>query len=407
MTKVRAIGPVLALALGLALSASQARGEDGMTSPPWGDEGPKIVFGPEDKGVLQIDYKGQFRMNVRDSGSGLEDDDVTTNFGFRRNRLALRGGWGDVVSLYVQTEFAEDLNVTALDVAPANTGSDFQMLDAVVRFNFKPGFKLSVGKFKYNFSRENLEACEDPLTLDRSLFVRTAYTSTRDQGIAAWGNFFDDKLQYRLDVMEGRKAVSGASAPGSNPRFSARAHVTLLEPENGYGYKGTYLGQKKVLTFGGAVQYESKVAYTDITTQVLPKDYTGYTADAYFEYPFEKAGTVTASAAWEKVDLDEAYLGANPDGGATGLNGEKNGWYAKAGYLLPGTPLQLFGRYEKWRFACLDNVYDELVDWVGIGAHYYVWGQNLKISAEYAHTRFEKQTERDFNSFVTQLQFIF
>lgn len=406
MTKVRAIGPVLALALGLAFPALQARAEDGMTSPPWGDEGPKIVFGPEDKGVLQIDYKGQFRMNVRDTGSGLEDDDVTTNFGFRRNRLALRGAWGDVVSMYVQTEFAEDLNVTALDVAPANTGSDFQMLDAVVRFNFKPGFKLSVGKFKYNFSRENLEACEDPLTLDRSLFVRTAYTTTRDQGLAAWGNFLKDRLQYRVDVMEGRKAVSGASSPGSNPRFSARAHVTLLEPESGYGYKGTYLGKKKVLTFGGAFQFESKVAYTDASTRVQPEDYKGYTADGYFEYPM-KAGTVTLSAAWEKVDLGEAYLGADPDSGAVGLNGGKNGWYAKAGYLLPGTPLQLFGRYEKWRFARLDDTYDELVDWVAVGAHYYVWGQNLKISAEYSHTAFDKQEERDFNSFVTQLQFIF
>ncbi len=406
MTKVRAIGPVLALALGLAFPALQVRAEDGMTSPPWGDEGPKIVFGPEDKGLLQIDYKGQFRMTVRDTGSGLDDEDVTTNFGFRRNRLALRGAWGDVVSLYVQTEFAEDLNVTALDVASSSTGSDFQMLDAVVRFNFKPGFKLSVGKFKYNFSRENLEACEDPLTLDRSLFVRTAYTSTRDTGLAAWGNFFEDRLQYRLDAMEGRKAVSGASSPGSNPRFSARAHVTLLDPENGYGYKGTYLGKKKVLTFGGAVQFESKVAYTDASTRVEPEDYKGYTADGYFEYPF-KAGTVTLSAAWEKVDLGEAYLGGDPDSGAVGLNGGKNGWYAKAGYLLPGTPLQLFGRYEKWRFARLDDTYDELVDWVGVGAHYYVWGQNLKISAEYSHTAFDKQEERDFNTFVTQLQFIF
>ena len=418
MTKVRAIGPVLALALGLAFPALQARAEDGMTSPPWGDEGPKIVFGPEDKGVLQIDYKGQFRMNVRDTGSGLEDDDVTTNFGFRRNRLALRGAWGDVVSMYVQTEFAEDLNVTALDVAPANTGSDFQMLDAVVRFNFKPGFKLSVGKFKYNFSRENLEACEDPLTLDRSLFVRTAYTTTRDQGLAAWGNFLKDRLQYRVDVMEGRKAVSGASSPGSNPRVSARAHVTLLEPESGYGYKGTYLGRKKVLTVGGAYQYESKVAYTDLDTQLGRHDYRAFTADAFFEYPLSKAGTVTASAAWEKIDLDGAYEGANPDGGATGLNGEKNGWYAKAGYLLPGAPLQFFGRYEKWRFACLNNAYDQIVDWVGFGANYYVWGQNLKLTAEFSKTDFDKEgtftnlqgtgrTTKDFNQFVLQMQFIF
>ena len=420
MTKLMNVRTVflLTLALALPLLAASAFAGEGMTSPPWGDDGPKIVFGPEGKGVLHLDYKGQFRMTVRDTGSGVSGDDVTTSLGFRRNRLALRGAWGDVVSLYVQTEFNEDLNVSTLDVAGANLGTDFQLLDAAMRFDLAPGFKLSVGKFKYNLSRENLEACEEPLTLDRSLFIRTAFVSTRDQGIAFWGNLFDDRFQYRLDAMEGRKAVSGAGAPGSSFRYSARGHLTLLDPENGYGYKGTYLGQKKVLTVGGAYQFEPKVAYTDVTTRIGENDYKAWTVDGFFEYPFEGAGTITASGAYEKVDIGGAYQGANPDAGVTGLYGGKNGWYAKAGYLLPKTPLQIFGRVEKWRFASLNNVFDQVVDWYGVGASYYVWGQNLKLTGEFGATRFDKEgtftglqgstiTSKNFNSFVAQLQFIF
>jgi hypothetical protein len=410
------IGLLLALVLAVLAAPVLAEDEKGMTAPPWGDAGARITFGDEDQGVLQIQYKGQFRFTTRDTGSGADGEDWTSNLGFRRNRLALMGAWSDKVSLYVQTEFTEDLNIDTLGVADTNLGTDFQILDAVVRFNLSPAFKLNVGKFKYNLSRENLEACEEPLTLDRSLFIRPAYVSTRSQGVALWGNLFDEKVQYRVDAMEGRKAVSGVTAPSSSLRYSARGHVTLLEPESSYGYKGTYLGEKKVLTVGAAYQYEPKVTYVDVDTQLGEEDYQAWTVDGFFEYPLG-GGAVTASAAYEKVDLGGAYQGANPDDGATGLFGEKNGWYAKGGFLLPGAPLQFFGRYEKWRFACLNNVFDQIVDWYGVGVNYYIWGQKLKLTAEWNKTDFDQEgtftslqstrTTKDFNTFVAQMQFIF
>ena len=398
MCKLAKISASAALLLGLAGTAFA---------------GPQMTFGPNDEGMLQLDYKGQFQMTVRDTGSGDNNDDSTANFNFRRNRLALMGAYGDKMSLYVQTEFTEDQNVTTLGVADSNQGSEFQMLDAVMRFNLNNSFKINVGKFKYNLSRENLEACEMPLTLDRSLFVRTAYTTTRDQGVAVWGNLFNDVFQYRADVMEGRKAVSGETAPSSSFRYSARGHITLLDPESDYGYKGTYMGKKKVLTFGGAYQFEPEVAYGDTLAKTDKKDYTAWTVDAFFEYPLAGAGTVTASAAYEDVNLDDAYKGANPDAGTIGINGEKNGWYVKGGYMLPTVPLQFFGRYEKWQFASLNNVFDQKIDWYGGGANYYFRDQNLKLTAEISHTAFDKEgisngvVSKDFTTFITQLQLIF
>jgi hypothetical protein len=420
MTKLNDVRTGLLLTLALALLALPASGQDKdeMPGPPWGDAGAKITFGDQDQGAVQIGYKGQFRMTLRDMGSGLDDDRTTTNFGFRRNRLYLMGGWSDLLSLYVQTEFTEDPNVDTLGVAGTNLGTNFQLLDAVVRLNLHPAFKINVGKFKYNLSRENLEACEEPLTLDRSLFIRAPYVATRDVGVALWGNLFDDRFQYRAEAMEGRKAVSGLTAPSSSLRYGGRAHVTLLDPEDGYGYRGTYLGKKKVLTIGGSYQFEPNVTYVDVVNQLGENDYRAWTVDGFFEYPFASAGTVTASGAYEKIDLDDAYVGATPDPGATGLYGEKNGWYGKAGYILPGIPLQLFGRVEKWRFAQLNGAYDQIVDWYGFGANFYVWRQNLKLSAEFSQTKFDQTgtftgssgssvTVKDFNTFVAQMQFIF
>jgi len=410
------IGLLLALALALLAAPALAQEENGMTAPPWGDAGARITFGDEDQGVLQLQYKAQFRMTYRDIGSGEDGTDSTTNLGFRRNRIAFMGAWSDKVSLYVQGEFAQP-NLATIEFSGAGFDTNFQLLDAGLRFSFNDAFKVTVGRFKYNFSRENLEACEDPLTLDRSLFIRAPYAGTRDDGVAVWGNLFGDKVQYRVDAMEGRQAAAGTIAPSSSLRYSARAHVTLLDPESSYGYKGTYLGKKKVLTVGGAFQFEPSVTYTSPATRLGDNDYTGWTVDGFFEYPLGDAGTVTASAAYEKIDLDDAYTGADPDFGATGLFGEKNGWYGKAGYLFSGVPLQVFGRYEKWRFACLLNVFDQIVDWYAIGANYYVWGQNLKLTAEWSKTDFDVEgaftslqstrTTKDFNQFVAQIQFIF
>lgn len=409
------IGLLLALSFALLAAPVLAEDEKGMTAPPWGDAGAKITFGDEDQGALQIQYKGEFRVNYRDIGSGEDGTDSTTNLGFRRNRIAFMGGWSDKVSLYVQGEFA-DPNLAPVDFSGAGFDTDFSLLDAAVRFNLSDAFKVTVGRFKYNLSRENLEECEAALTLDRSLFIRTAYVATRDDGIAIWGNLFGDRFQYRVDAMEGRQAAPGTIAPSSSPRYSARGHITLLEPENRYGYKATYLGEKKVLTVGAAYQVESDVTYVDVDTRLGKEDYQAWTVDGFFEYPLG-GGAITASAAYQDIDMGDAYKGANPDDGATGLNGTKNGWYAKGGFLLPGTPLQFFGRYEKWRFACLNNVFDQIVDWYGFGANYYVWGQNLKLTAEWSKTDFDQEgtftslrstrTTKDFSQFVTQIQFIF
>lgn len=397
MSRIGKISASAALLLGLAGTAFA---------------GPQMSFGPNDEGTLQLDYKGQFQATFRDTGSGAAKDESTGDFNFRRNRLALMGAYGDILSIYVQTEFLEKQNITPLTVVDGDAASDFSMLDAQMRFAFDKSFNVHVGKLKYNMSRENLEACENPLTLDRSLFIRAPFVTTRDKGVAVWGNLFNDMFQYRFDIMNGRSAT-GTGIPKSNFRYTGRAHVSLLDPETGYGYKGTYLGKKKVLTIGGAYQQESDVAYSDTVAKSGAVDYKGWTADLFFEYPIDGVGTVTLSSAYEDIDLGGAYKGSNPDADTMGLNGEKNGWYVKGGYMLPKLPLQFFGRYEKWQFASLNEVINQKVDWFGGGANYYFRDQNLKLTMEVSHTAFDKEgiangvESKDFTTFVTQLQLIF
>lgn len=412
MTRNKKAGILCAALLGLAIGTA-------------GDSfaGPQMKFGPDEEGVLQIDYKGQFQIVGRDAGSGPEKENSTMSMNFRRNRLALMGKYGDVFGLYVQTEFTEDQNITPLGVRDVDSGSEFTLLDAILRIRLDDRLQFNVGKFKYSFNRETLEACETPLTLDRSLFVRAPAVTTRDKGVGVWGNFAGGMLQYRADVTEGRKATSAdATQPASSFRYGVRGHVSLLDPEKDYGYKGTYLGKKKVLTVGAAYQAEPKIAYADTVARSGAEDYAGWTADLFFEYPVEKLGTVTVSGAYEDIDLGDLYKGANPDPALLGLSGQKNGYTAKAGYLLPSLPLQLFGRYEQWKFASLnndpngspaENVYDQEITWYGAGANYYLKNvlnpandQALKLTFEWSKTAFDRQnaTSKDFNTYTAQLQ---
>ncbi|WP_432821652.1 selenite/tellurite reduction operon porin ExtI [Trichloromonas sp.] len=362
--------------------------------------GPVWTFGENDKGLLKLDYKGQFQLNTRDTGAG-DGDERATEFNFRRNRLALMGAYGQNFGLYVQTEYTEDKNIGPFGVSDGDD-SEFQILDAVMRFKYNNALNLWVGKFKYNLTRENLEACEMPLTLDRSVLIRAPFVSTRDKGVALWGNLFNDVFQYRLDAMNGRN--DSASSPESNLRYSARAHVSLLDPEKDYGYKGTYMGEKKVLTIGAAYQTESAVAYAG----AKEADYSAWTVDAFGEYPIEEVGTFTLSGAYVKYDLDDAYQNGSPDAEVTGINGEKNGSYIKAGYMLPNLPLQLFARAENWSFAKLNDAYDQEVDMFGVGFNYYLRGQNLKVTVEYSELDYDKEVAlEDIETLTTQLQLIF
>lgn len=372
--------------------------------------GPTWFFGPNDEGALKLEYKGQFEMRHRDTGASPSGDESATEFNFRRNRIALMGAYGDYLSMYVQTEYVEDTNIGPFTITDGDN-SNFQMLDAVIRFRTMPEFNVWVGKFKYSLTRENLEACERPLTLDRSLLIRAPFVTTRDKGVAVWGDVADGIFQYRFDVMNGRN--DSASSPKSNLRYTARAHVSLLDPETGFGYDGTYTGDKKVLTIGAAYQMENDVAFRDVDAQTGSIDYKAWTVDAMFEYPVPAVGVFTLSGAYVKYDLDDAYQSANPDAGVIGLNGEKNGYYVKGGYMLPNFPVQFFGRYENWSFAELENVINQEVDWFGFGLNWYIRGQNLKLTAEYSWADFDKEgtfggvfTE-DIKTFVTQLQLIF
>lgn len=361
--------------------------------------GPTITYG--EQGFVTLNYAVQMWGQYQDYTSNTDSGETTDLF-LRRNRITLSGQYNDYVGFYAQLEAGNDSKEGVND-------KNVFYRDAYLTFDWSDSVRFIAGRFKNTFTRENLEACLEPLTLDRA--ERLAYTpfgGTRDTGVAMWGNMADAQFQYRVMVSDGRE---GDEVVEDSPRLTARAHWTFWDPEYDYGYRGTYLGTRKVLTIGAAYDMQKDVAYADYPNRTGASDYEAWTVDAFMEYPTSQ-GTVTASAAYMDFSTDDAING-NPDP-ALPPTSELDGYYAKAGYLLPNKVgigrLQLFARYEDLDYGVDSGYYTNT--WKSVGANYYINGQQLKVTFEYANVDYDRQhptlqSLRDHDQVTLGLQLIF
>lgn len=369
--------------------------------------GPVLRVG--DESWLRINYEVQLYGPWRNTGSGPDGTGDTTDVYFRRNRLTLIGQVTSAVGFVASFQYEGDRRIRDITVSE-QPGNNFDALDAFVSADLAGPFKLRAGLTKDPLVREHNEGCFFPLTADRSLFVYTPLPRfSRDFGLVAWGNALNNRVQYRIAAMKGNDA---GIEPASSLRYTARAHVTLLDPEASIVYRGTYLGEKRILTVGGGYQYEPDAAYGNVSARTLAKDYQAWTADGFFEYPLP-FGTFTVSGAYLQVDFDHAYQGGDPAPASIGLSGEKRGWYGKAGYLLPmdvwNGRVQVYARYERWRFAELGGIVDQQLRWGAAGVNYYFKGQDLRITLEVSRDDFvtEDAATRDFDTVTLMLQTLF
>lgn len=364
--------------------------------------GPTIEFG--DQGSLTFTYALQAWAQNK-SFTSINDNSSSTDFFLRRNRLTFAGQYNDYIGFYAQLEAGND----------SKLGQDNRSVyyrDAYVTFDYRDDFRFIVGRFKNTFSRENLEACLEPLTMDRAeVLSYTPFAGSRDTGVAMWGNLMDAKLQYRVMVADGRDDEDAAK---DNVRMTGRVHYSFWEPEYDYGYLGTYLGTRKVLTVGAAYDYQPDVAYANFPSRTDIQDYSAWTVDAFMEYP-TASGVYTLSGAYFDYDTGNAF-NQSPDPSLP-INSTLEGYYVKAGYMLPNKlgpgRLQFFGRYENSDYGATvatTEYYDQT--WASVGAHYYLDGQRLKVSFEYADISFDTEHPtnpalQDYNQATLGLQFIF
>jgi hypothetical protein len=377
---------------------------------------------------LKVQLRGQLLAEATDYGTGNDRLDDRTDIRFARFRLTMTGMFDETYGFQINTQSVVGTTksgITGYSVSAAdadNNDANIRLHDAYFIADYSDLLHLKIGLTKIPMTRGNLDGCFDPLGIDRSLWAFTGYGTTpikasRDMGVSAWGKFAEGRAVYQASVFQGREgftrttnpftnvAVASSMTPSENFLYVGRLHYSFWDLEESSGYEGSYLGDLKILTFGIGASFEADSVYKNVNSAgtVLDSatvDHTGFTADMLLEYPTE-AGTFTLTSAFIKIDYDDAHkTNLNPGDRLTnygGVNGQKEGWYVRGAYLLPGTygkegKLQPYAYYEDFDVAALAGVTEQTVTQTGLGVNWYIRGQNVRFTLEYLKNEFAKPT---------------
>lgn len=194
------------------------------------------------RGVLQADYRGfddgvnDIRGRTNTRAGSLDADgfsEATDTSLLRRVRPTFEGTL---------------LGKYGFRFTPDFGGGGASVIDAHIDANLTPWFKIRAGKFKSFVGLERLQSASDIRLVERS-YVTNAILPNRDLGIAVHGDFFDNKLNYAVGLVNG-VADGGNIATGvsftDEKEVTARLFATPFRDDVnilsglGFGLAGTY-----------------------------------------------------------------------------------------------------------------------------------------------------------------------
>ena len=296
------------------------------------------------------------------------------NLYLRRDRFQVLGQLAPNVSFFFQTD---DPN---LGKAPKTSlTSGFVIQDAWMEWKLADEFAIGGGKFIVPLSRNELTSTVSFLTLDispvSSLFsAPTQSDATRDSGFYAKGYLGGGHLEYRAAVEQGVRV-----ADSRNPfRFTGWLNLDLFDTEKGYVYAGTNLGTKKILALSGG--YDGQ------------KSYKAYSGDVFTTLPLGSGGEFAAQGQWVHYDGGDFIPTLK----------RQDTYLVELAILIPATHFQPFGKWEDQKFNASTEKKNDIDRW-GAGAHYYVYKQNLKFSAQWLRIE-PKSPIKKTNEFTLAMQ---
>ncbi|HEX3905935.1 MAG TPA: hypothetical protein VH853_24145 [Polyangia bacterium] len=246
-------------------------------APPAGPPSFKIDAGPGNTLKVGLLVQPQFQSLGSNALNGN-----SYNLFIRRTRLLVGGTVLGTFDYFFDTDYPnlflatnEGPTMTANAVTTKNTpGMNIQ--DAFITWRpltdaNKDAFKVDAGYMLPPLAHNAVQGAGTLYAWDYFLFsfsylgaAGTNFGSTsspvgRDLGVQLRGLVLDGHLEYRLGMFQGVRdsetpaAMAGtATTVGANNffRVTGRLQLNLFDPEPGFFYAGTYLGKKKILSFG-------------------------------------------------------------------------------------------------------------------------------------------------------------
>lgn len=321
------------------------------------------------------------------------NSDVSQNLFLRRFALIVGGTVLHDLEYFFDSDFGNLFKASGEE--SLKNGPGFVTKDAFVTFKgLGQALMIDGGLMMPPGARNSLLAGPGLLSLDffRNAFVHnTVFGNTsnpfgRDLGVQLRGHLGNGLISYRLGVFQGKRGAPSAGPPvraGSRNsfRFAGRVQLNLLDAEPNYFLFATYLGKKRILSFGAAADYQGEDE----------RSYRALALDGAFDLPLGSFGGITGEVDW--VYRDGGTLVALP---------EQTALQADAGLRIDALRLSPVARFERRWVRNAPG--DETV--LGAGLAFWAYGHTSNLKVFYQRIRPESPA-RAFNQLNIQWQLAF
>jgi len=367
------------------------------------EEKPQIYVtpaGPEFKltlgGFIQANFEGGdvSAFEGRFGLSALKD-----RFRLRRARINLTGDFAEQFDFKVEGDFEQsDSAITAISKVDVKTGktttvtnsnrTEFSGTDIFVNWHAIPEANIKIGQWKAPFGLEQLTPDTKLFFPERSL-PTGAITPDRQIGVQIWGKPLTNIWPQQKDLITYYAGIFNGNGRNFNNNDNNNfMYVGRLELQP---FKGKLLGQDASLRLGGDILNSRDDAGTVISSTANLKvnadgslsaftlpgadERTAWSLDASFNLgPLDIIGEYFSEDVWGRT-----VAGVTP-----GFHDfSPHGWYVQGSYFIIPKKLQAAVRYEELEPAQVvsDNIHS-----VTGGLNYYIYGDSIKLMADYVHT---------------------
>jgi len=314
-----------------------------------------------------------------DSAQDPATKSYANNLFLRRMRFLVSGTLSPTVSFFFQTDNPN------LGKAPKALGSGFITQDAYIEW--KPqsqAFMIDAGLMLPPLCRDCLGSAAGLLSMDYNSWSFIAGPPTqssvgRDTGVLAHGYLAGGHFEYRAGALQGVRLTGSKNAF----RYIGRGQYNVWDTEVGpYVYPESYLGNKKILAIGAAIDHQ--------------QNYKAYTADAQLSLPIGV----------KKNAFNSILTLYHYDGGTTFPTAlpKQTDVVLQAGYYDASLKIQPFARLERQDFSASANK-SRNNNRLQLGVGWYPNGNNFNIKA--AATRISPKAGNKTNQATIQMQFFY
>ena len=342
-------------------------------------------------GKISIDETKWISLGAgaRTSFTTIEDaapngSDWSNDFNLDNARIYLNGQIHEKIKFELNTECVFCGNSTL---------RDYDVLDAIAKFEFSPMLNIWAGRLLVPAERQELNGPYYSTTYDafKTPFYPSDFSTTfgaggagvyaRDHGANLWGSAGPKgALQYVFGIFNGLESSTGVGPnQDDNLLYAGRLTYNFLSVEKNPGYytSGTYYGGAgDIFTVALAMQYQE-----DGSGSFLNRgDFFGFSVDVLLEKLFTNKGVFTFNGEYKNFDSDYASTAFGDADCFCMFDGDS---YSAVGlYLFPQiVGIGKFQPYLRYTDISPDGSSDR--DEIEGGVNYIIDGHNARISIFY------------------------